>query len=52
MEGYDTIAMPHYLASSLSLDQSAPSEDYLGALPPNGMSEQQGSYETGDFNQG
>lgn len=52
MEGYDTMAMPQYLASPLSLDQSAPGEDYLGSMPSHGMPEQHGSYETADFSQG
>lgn len=52
MEGYDTMAIPHYLASPLSLDQNGPSEDYLGAMPPHGMPDQHGSYETADFGQG
>lgn len=49
MEGYDTMAMPPYLASPLSLDQTTSSEDYIGAMPPHGISEQHGQYETGDF---
>ncbi|MCJ1260496.1 hypothetical protein MMC22_000357 [Lobaria immixta] len=46
------MAIPHYLASPLSLDQNGPAEDYLGAMPPHGMSDQHGSYETADFGQG
>lgn len=46
------MAMPQYLASPLSLEPNAPAEDYLGAMPPHAMSEQHGSYETGDFSQG
>ena len=48
MEGFDTMAMPSYLHSPLSLD-NVTTDDYLGGLPALGTAEQAGAYGHGDF---
>ena len=48
MEGFDTMAMPSYLHSPLSLD-NVTTDDYLGVLPPLGITEQAAAYGNGDF---
>ena len=48
MEGFDTMAMPSYLHSPLSLD-NVTTDDYLGVLPSLGITEQAAAYGNGDF---
>ncbi len=48
MDGFDTIGMPPYLHSPLSLDNVA-TDDYLGVLPSLGMADPAGAYGNRDF---
>ena len=48
MEGFEPMVMSQYMGSPLSLERGNSNENYLGSMPLN-ISEQSGTYETGDF---
>ena len=48
MDGFDTMAMPSYLHSPLSLD-NVTTDDYLGVLQPLGIADHVGTYGHGDY---